>query len=305
MQMPTHVETLTVPPEAIGKRIDQYLAGVFADRFSRTKVKELILSGKVLVNQMRVKPNFLLMPGQTIHFEFEEELVHQTRAENIPIDIVYEDDDLMIVNKAVGMVVHPAYGNTDGTLVNALLHHAKSLSKMDGDIRSGIIHRLDKDTSGLLVIAKNDQAHDFLARQFKHHQVEKIYWVVVKGAVEHDEMRSEEPLGRSASDRRRVVIQKEGGKESLTDFKVIRRFKTATLLEARPKTGRTHQIRVHLKHLRYPVFGDKEYGVPSPYINRQALHAKSISFIHPKTKKKVSFDSNLPPDMSFLIKSLE
>ncbi len=298
------VETISVPEEARGRRIDQFLAARFADLFSRTKIKELILAGKVTVNGKRVKPNFLIFGNQEIRCEFEETVLAETRAEDIPIAVVYEDDDLLVVNKPAGMVVHPACGNLTGTLVNALLHYSKTLSKAGGDIRAGIIHRLDKDTSGLLVVAKNDAAHELLAHQFKHHQVEKVYWAVVNGVVEHDEMRSDAPLGRSLTNHRKIIVQKEGGRESLTHFKVLTRFQSATLLEVRPETGRTHQIRVHLKHLGYPALGDKEYGTASPFIDRQALHAKLISFVHPRTKKKLKFDSDLPEDFTHLLEQL-
>ncbi len=298
-------ETFVIPAEAEERRLDSYLAAVLAEKLSRTKVKELILAGKVLVNRSKVKPNFLLHPGQSVQVEYEEDSGPVTRAENIPLEILHEDSDLIVINKPVGMVVHPACGNTSGTLVNALLHHTKSLSKLGGDIRAGIVHRLDKNTSGIILVAKNDKAHDFLASQFKRHSVTKVYWAVVRGVAEHDEMRSEKKLGRSEHDRRRVVIKEEDGRESKTHFKVLKRFETATLLEARPETGRTHQIRVHLKHLGYPVLGDADYGAPSPFINRQALHAKEISFIHPKSKKKVTFKAELPKDFKKLLKALE
>ncbi len=298
------VETIQVPESVREKRVDAYLAAVFADRYSRTKVKELILKGAVTVNGQPVKPNFLLYPDQSIEIVHEDVKQAETRAEEIPIEVVFEDKDILVVNKPAGLVVHPACGNESGTLVNALLHHTKHLSKSGGDIRAGIVHRLDKDTSGLMVIAKNDEAHAVLARQFKQHKIEKIYWVVVKGAAEHDEMRCEAPLGRSPANRKKVVVQTEGGRESATNFKVLKRFKTATLLEARPETGRTHQIRVHLHHLHLPVLGDTVYGTASPLIKRQALHAKSLGFLHPVTKKKLSFDSEIPQDFDSLLKKL-
>ncbi len=299
------VEKIAVVSESVGQRIDRFLANLLASRFSRTAIKKLILEGKVTVDGKSVKPNFVLNLNQEIQAALPEKTEIETRAENIPIEIVYEDEDCIVVNKPAGMVVHPASGNLSGTLVNALLFHTEKLSKIGGAIRSGIVHRLDKDTSGLLLVAKNDWAHAFLAKQFKAHKIERAYVVAVKGVVEHEEMRCEAPLGRSPAHRKKIVVQKEGGCRAVTNFNVLKRFKTATLLEARPETGRTHQIRVHLRHLGYPVLGDKEYGYPSPLISRQALHARTLAFVHPKTGKPMRFDSDLPPDLARLIKQLE
>lgn len=299
-------QTFLIPKEAEGKRLDLYLAGQLADQFSRTQVKSFILAGQVTVNgEVQKKPKFTLYENQTVQTDFESVPVEKTRAENIPIEIVWEDQDILAVNKPAGMVVHPACGHKSGTLVNALLHHVKKLSSMGGDLRSGIVHRLDKNTSGLMLVAKNDEMHDALAKRFKARQIEKIYWVVVKGVVEHDEMHCTEKVGRSLGNRKIIMVKPEDGKESETLFRVLKRFPKATLLEARPRTGRMHQIRVHLKHLHYPVLGDKEYGIPSLLINRQALHAKSLSFVHPRTKKKITIDSDIPPDMKKLLKSLD
>ncbi len=301
------IETFMAPEEAREKRLDSFLASKLASFISRMKVKELILSGKVTVNGQTVKPNFLIYPGQNITADFEMPSAALVRAENIPLEIIYEDSDLVVVNKPAGMVVHPACGHSGGTLVNALLFHSGKLSKAGGELRAGIIHRLDKDTSGLLIVAKNDATHEALARQFKDRHVRKIYWAVVKGVAHHDEMQCDEAIGRSLHDRRKIVFKsvEDGGKACLTHLKVLKRFKNATLLEVRPETGRMHQIRVHLKLMGYPVFGDKEYGTPSPHIKRQALHAKEISFVHPKTKKKLSFESDLPPDMQNLLSALK
>jgi len=202
------------------------------------------------------------------------------------------------------MVVHPGAGNPNGTLVNALLHHVPSLAAVGSVERPGIVHRLDRDTSGLLVVAKNDRAHHALSEQFKGHTVLRVYWVVVQGVVQHDEMRVSEPLGRSAANWRKVVVQTDGGKGAITYFKVLKRFAKATLLEARPQTGRTHQIRVHLRSSGHPVLGDPTYGVGSQWIKRQALHAKQLGFVHPRTQEQVLFDSKLPGDMEQLLAHL-
>lgn len=298
------VEKIKVPENVQEKRVDAYLAAVFADRYSRTKIKELILKGAVTVNGQNVKPNFNLYPDQLIEIALEESEQVKTRAEKIPIQVVFEDKDIIVIDKPAGLVVHPACGNETGTLVNALLHHTKHLSKSGGEVRAGIVHRLDKDTSGLMVVAKNDKAHENLSRQFKQHKIEKVYWVVVKGVAQHDEMRCEAPLGRSPANRKRIMVQPEIGRESATNFRVLKRFKDATLLEARPETGRTHQIRVHLHHLHLPVLGDTVYGMPTLLIKRQALHAKSLGFIHPKTNQKLQFESDLPKDFDSLLKKL-
>ncbi|OGW85745.1 MAG: hypothetical protein A2987_05620 [Omnitrophica bacterium RIFCSPLOWO2_01_FULL_45_10] len=296
---------ITVPPETPAFRLDYFLAKELKTVFSRTKIKQLIDGGMVELNGAIAKAHSRVKPGDRISVRFELKADEPVGAEEIPIEIVYEDEDIIVVNKRAGMVVHPGCGNPKGTLVNALLHHTKSLSVLSDRVRPGIVHRLDKDTSGLLVIAQNDLAHRLLADQFKYHQVDKRYWVVVKGIVQHDELRSDEPLGRSRANRKKVVIRHHGGKPSVTHFRVLKRFKGATLLEARPQTGRTHQIRVHLRNLGYPVLGDSVYGVASPHINRQALHAKELGFTHPKTKKKLVFKSDLPDDMASLLKYLE
>lgn len=296
---------LIVPPKIQNLRLDFYLAKALVTNFSRTKLKQLIDSGAVVLNNKIVKPHTKIFPGDTIELSYEKAPADMLRAESIPIDVVHEDEDIIVVNKPAGMVVHPGCGNLKGTLVNALLHHTNSLSSASDPIRPGIVHRLDKDTSGILVIAKNDNAHRFLGNQFKQHEVDRKYWVAVSGVVQHEEMRCTEPLGKSVMNRKKVIVKPDDGKHAITNFKVLKRYEKTTLLEARPETGRTHQIRVHLKTLGYPVLGDSVYGMPSPWINRQALHAKGLGFLHPKTKKKVFFDSELPADMKSLLKHLE
>ncbi len=296
---------LVVPPETQSLRLDFYLAKELAANFSRTKLKQLIDSGAIVLNGKAVKAHTKIVPGDQINMAYEKEPANLLRAESIPIDVVHEDEDIIVVNKPAGMVVHPACGNPNGTLVNALLHHTNALSTAGDSVRPGIVHRLDKDTSGILVIAKNDNAHRFLGNLFKKHQVSRQYWVVVSGIVQHEEMRCTEPLGKSLMNRKKVIVRPDDGKPSITNFKVLKRYSKATLLEARPETGRTHQIRVHLRTLGYPVLGDSVYGVSSPWIGRQALHAKGLGFLHPKTKKPVFFDSEIPADMKSLLKHLE
>lgn len=296
---------LIVPPDINHIRLDFFLAKELTETFSRTKIKQLIKEGKIKLNNQPAKPHTHVAGGDQISVTYEVEMADLTRAESIPLDITYEDKDLIVVNKPAGMVVHPGCGNPKGTLVNALLHHTNSLSSVGDRIRPGIVHRLDKDTSGLLVIAKNDLSHRLLADQFKHHRIDRRYWVVVKGVVQHDEMRSDEPLGRSVMNRKKVIVKPDDGKPSITNFRVLKRFQKATLVEARPETGRTHQIRVHLRALGYPVLGDLVYGVASIWIDRQALHAKELGFFHPRSKEKLFFRSNLPHDMQSLLEHLQ
>lgn len=295
---------LVIPPDTKQLRLDYYLAHELVDRFSRTKLKQLIDQGHVLLNGKVIKAHTKIASGDQVEISYEKRIVDLLRAESIPIDIVHEDDDIIVVNKPAGMVVHPACGNPKGTLVNALLHHTKSLAAGGDPVRPGIVHRLDKDTSGIMVIAKHDQAHRFLGNLFKKHQIDRTYWVVVNGTVQHEEMRCSEPLGKSLMNRKKVIVRPDDGKPSVTNFKVLKRFDRATLLEARPETGRTHQIRVHLKTFGFPVLGDLIYGISSPWISRQALHAKELGFLHPQSKKKVLFTSELPPDMVSLLKHL-
>jgi len=296
---------LIVPPETQNLRLDLFLAKELTANFSRTKLKQLIDRGDILLNGKTVKAHVKISPGDDIQIVYEKEQGDLLRAENIPIDVIHEDEDIIVVNKPAGMVVHPGCGNLKGTLVNALLHYTKSLSTAGDPVRPGIVHRLDKDTSGILVIAKNDNAHRFLGNLFKKHQIDRRYWVVVGGVVQHEEMKCSEPLGKSLMNRKKVIVRADDGKPSITNFKILKRYEKATLLEARPETGRTHQIRVHLRTLGYPVLGDSVYGIATPWINRQALHAKELGFLHPATKQKVFYTSKLPEDMKSLLKHLE
>lgn len=295
-----------VSEEDKGLRLDQFLSRLLVQRFSRSQIKKLIESGEVRIGKESVTvPHYKVKTGERIQMEGGEERREETRAEAIPLDIIYEDEDLVVVNKPAGMVVHPAHGNSFHTLVNALLYHVRDLSGVGGPIRPGIVHRLDKDTSGLLVVAKNDAAHFSLAHQFKDHRVDRTYEAIVRGVVQHDEGEINEPVGRAFLNRKKVVVCPSGGKPALTYYRVKKRFPHATWLEVKPRTGRTHQIRVHLAHRGHPVLGDTFYGIKTPDIDRQALHASKLGFIHPRTGEKVEFETPLPEDMKILIRDLE
>ncbi|MCM8774769.1 MAG: RluA family pseudouridine synthase [Candidatus Omnitrophica bacterium] len=299
------VQEIIVEEKDRGIRLDLFLARMLSQGFSRSQVQKLIHEGAVRVGGREVLSHYRVKAGDRITMESGTNAPEETRAEDIPIDIIYEDADLIVVNKPAGMVVHPAHGNPYHTLVNALLFHVQELSKLGSPVRPGIVHRLDKDTSGLLVVAKNEQSHADLSRQFKNHTIERAYQAVVYGVVQHDEGLCEEPVGRAFLNRKKVVVKPSGGKSATTYFRVLRRFRKATLLEVRPKTGRTHQIRVHMKHLGHPVLGDALYGIPSQTIDRQALHAFSLGLCHPRTRQKCYWECPLPDDMKKLIASLE
>lgn len=298
-------QEIVVQANSQGERLDVYLARVLVQNLSRSQIKKLIEEGSIKVAGKKTTAHYHVKAGDSIQLEWMPPVEDETRAENIPIDVVFEDEELIVVNKPAGMVVHPAHGNPRHTLVNALLYHTQNLSAFGGSIRPGIVHRLDKDTSGILVIAKTNQTHAFLAKQFKKHTIERVYFAIVRGVVQHDQAICDEPVGRAFLSRKKVIVKPSGGKDAVTHFHVLKRFKNATLLEVRPQTGRTHQIRVHLTHLGYPIIGDSLYGFVSPWIARQALHAASLAFIHPKTKERMSFESPMPADMKALVSYLE
>ena len=298
-------QKILVKEDLLDERLDVYLVGRTEKNISRSHLKKLIDGGAIHVNGRKVAPHYAVKPGDQIDIEWLEAEPEGNRPENIPLDILYEDEEVIAVNKPAGMVVHPANGNWHHTLVNALLFHTKHLSGAGGEERPGIVHRLDKDTSGVLIIAKNNAAHRDLARQFKEHTIGRIYHALVRGIVQHDEGYCEEPVGRAFINKKKIMIKPSGGKDAATDYKVLRRFKQATLLEVSPRTGRTHQIRVHMQHIGHPVLGDTLYGIASPLISRQALHAAELTICHPKTGENMTFSSPLPKDMQRLIEQLE
>ena len=287
------------------QRLDVFLAEKISEQHSRAHLQKMIKNGAVMVNGKDVTPHYAVKDGDRVRVEKLDAPVEDLPAEAIALDIVYEDDDCLVVDKKAGMVVHPAHGNPNHTLVNALLFHVQSLGNATDKVRPGIVHRLDKDTSGLLVVAKNDYAHAKLALQFKEHTIDRVYNAIVRGVVQHDEGVCEEPVGRAFLNRKKVVIRPSGGKDAITFFKVLKRFPNATFVEIRPKTGRTHQIRVHFAHMGHPVLGDALYGVQFPPIKRQALHALSLGFEQPRTKKWIQLTSELPEDMQGLLRFLE
>ena len=275
-------------------RIDSYLAE--KTEYSRVAVHRLIEEEKIKVNGQKTKPSYKVKIGDKIEIEKIEAKEISLKAQEIPIEILYEDNDIIVVNKPKGMVVHPANGNPDGTLVNAVMAICKdSLSGIGGEIRPGIVHRLDKDTSGVIIVAKNDKAHINLSEQIKNHEVEKTYIALVRGNVPENEATINMPIGRSTSDRKKMAVTKSG-KNAITHFKVLKRFNNYTLLEVKIETGRTHQIRVHLAEIGYPIIGDGVYsnGKNEWGIEGQCLHAKSIKFKHPITNKEMFIEAPLP-----------
>ena len=311
---------LVVPEEAEHERLDHFL-GAYAADLSRTRAKTIIVEGLVTVNGEHAKPSTRLSAGDVIEADVPELEELRATPESIPIDVVYEDEDIIVVDKPPGMVVHPAPGTPSGTLVNALLGRGEALSSTAGELRPGVVHRLDKDTSGLVVVAKNDAAHRKLAAGFQERRVRKLYLALVWGAFREDEGLVDEPVGRRRSDRKRMWVTSDG-RPATTSWKVRESFPYTTLLEVRPVTGRTHQIRVHMAHLRRPIVGDPDYGgakttfgdVPPHYrtearklaslATRQALHARELILAHPSTGREMRFVSVIPGDMARLLSAL-
>jgi 23S rRNA pseudouridine1911/1915/1917 synthase len=308
----------TIDKSQIGQRLDIFLSQSDVD-ISRSHVKCMIEEGDVLVNDNVPKVSQKLKEGDVIILTQRPPIEATAVAQDMPLSIVYEDEAIIVINKPVGMVVHPAPGNYESTLVNALLFHCHDLSGIGGVLRPGIVHRLDKDTSGLIVAAKSDDAHRQLSAQFEKHEVQKKYLALVWGDTKDKQGEIVKPVGRHTVDRKKMSTNTKRGKEAITFWKVIERYGVATLLEVEIKTGRTHQIRVHLSDLRYPIIGDAVYGSAANRIqniantdlkvqiksfNRQALHAAYLSFVHPQTGKRVEFNADMPKDLADLCAQL-
>ena len=287
-------------------RLDAYISSKKTN-LSRTNIQRLIEEGNVLVNGQKKKISYKVQIGDNIEINITEAKETSIKAENIPVEVVYEDDDIIVVNKPKGMVVHPANGNPDGTLVNAIMAMCKgSLSGIGGEIRPGIVHRLDKDTSGLLIVAKNDLAHINMSNQIKDRKVKKIYIALVKGNINENEATINMPIGRSTKDRKKMAVRKDG-KEAITHFKVLKRYKNYTLLEVKIDTGRTHQIRVHMAEIGHPVVGDMVYskGKNEFGVEGQMLHSKSLDFKHPITGKEMHLEARLPEYFEKVLEKLD
>lgn len=277
------------------ERVDVYISSQQGD-ISRNSVQKLIADGSIRVNDKNVKANYKVKLNDCIRIVLPEPEVLDIAAEDIPIEIVYEDDDLAVINKPQGMVVHPAPGHYSGTLVNGLMYHLKNLSSINGILRPGIVHRLDMNTSGLMLVAKNDKSHNFLAKCLKEHSINRIYFALVEGNVKDDSGVIDAPLGRSEKDRKKRTVTYKNSKNAVTNYWVEKRYGKYTLIKLKLETGRTHQIRVHMKHIGHPVVGDDVYGSKTNkfLLNGQLLHSKSIGFVHPSTGEYMEFESELP-----------
>ena len=292
--------------EEKGERIDKFLVMKFPD-YSRTFFQNLMDKEMVLVNQKSIKANYKLRNNDVISLQIPEPKEIEVIGEEIPLDILYEDKDVLIVNKPKGMVVHPSAGHENGTLVNAILHHCHDeLSGINGEIRPGIVHRIDMDTTGSLIICKNDVAHQKIAEQIAEHTVNRIYVGLVHGRMHQEEGTIHTLIGRSPKDRKKMAVLKDQGREAITHYKVLEQFKNAAYVEFKLETGRTHQIRVHMSHIGHPLLGDKVYGNLKgyDYLQGQTLHAKTIGFVHPSTMEYVEFHAPMPSYFTDLLDKL-
>ena len=321
MEIAKPMKALSIIAEVSDIRLDKYLAEEI-ELISRSRIKDSIISKDVLVNGEAVKPSFKLAGGETIQVEISDPQPMELESQPIPLDIIHEDNDIVVLNKQVGLVVHPGAGNRTGTLVNGLIYHFDQLSSVSGSLRPGIVHRLDKDTSGVMVVAKNDAAHGNIALQFSERTVEKTYLALVWGIPEETEGKIDLPIIRHPKDRT-LFTTGEVGRPALTEFRLLESFEYLSLLELTPRTGRTHQLRVHLSEMGHPIFGDDSYGggekrakgfLPevaqelsrlANILNRQALHAMSLVLDHPSTGERVTFVAPMADDIAAVIHELE
>lgn len=289
--------------EEVNLRIDKYLAA--NTEYSRSLIAKMVENEYVLVNGKKTKNNYILKSGDKIEIKdgFIEPL--DVKPENIPLNIVYEDDDIIVLNKESGMVVHPGNGNNDGTLVNALLYHTNALSDVNGEVRPGIVHRIDKDTSGLMVVAKNNKAHEILADALSKHEIKRDYIALLKGEFLSDTATIDAPIGRDKLNRKKMTVTGENSKDAITDMRVLKRYKGYTLVRLSLHTGRTHQIRVHMEYIGYPVYNDPVYTNDKTTEFGQFLHSASIDFVHPITKKHMHFECELPKYFKEFLDTLE
>lgn len=289
--------------EEKGQRIDKYLCE--HTQLTRSRIQQLIEQEAVMVNGKATKSNYKINPGDLIEVSYEDLSELDVAAQNIPLDIRYEDSDVIVINKPRGMVVHPANGNQQGTLVNALLYHCKDLSGINGVLRPGIVHRIDKDTTGLIIVAKNDKAHLELSKQLQDKTVNRLYYALVHGTFAHDYGTIDAPIGRDETDRQKMAVTEKNSKEARTHFRVMERFKDYSLVECRLETGRTHQIRVHMRYIDHPIVGDEKYGYRRTMkIGGQLLHAHQLEFVHPSTGEKMVVEAEIPQDFAEVLQRL-
>ncbi len=305
-------DIILVTEEEQGSRIDRFLAEIRED-FSRSFIQKMIRSGSVRVNDRPVKAGYSICTGDCIQMDVPDQIEPDIAAEDLPLDIVYEDSDVILVNKPKGMVIHPAAGHYSGTMVNALMYHCRDgLSGINGVLRPGIVHRIDMDTTGIVIACKNDAAHNGIAAQLKEHSIKRRYYAIVCGSLQEEEGTIDAPIGRHPTDRKKMAINERNGKEAITHYNVIERFGAYTWIECALETGRTHQIRVHMASIGHPLLGDERYGGPSRYksgktlipLQGQTLHAYLLGFVHPRTGQYMEFCVDLPAYFQALISSL-
>ncbi len=299
-------QQFTVAAEDGGMRIDKYLS-MYCEELSRSYLQKLLKEQEVLVNEKAVKSNYKVSPGETVQLSLPEAVEPEIEAEEMDLDILYEDEDIILINKPKGMVVHPAAGHYSGTLVNGLMAHCRdSLSGINGVMRPGIVHRIDMDTTGVIIVCKNDMAHNSIAEQLKEHSITRKYYAVVHGVLKQDEGIINAPVGRHPVDRKKMSINEKNGREAVTHYRVLERFKQFTYVECQLETGRTHQIRVHMASTGHPILGDQVYGpAKSPFrLNGQTLHAGILGIIHPKSGAYMEFTAPLPEYFEDLLRKL-